>query len=116
MSNLLRGNIECLSTHVYLLIDIDTGQYEEDAGAAGAASKEEAQPEDDRPFVLLHHLPKDTKVIIFLMMITMVMVMVMVQKNTLRQKQREKGRVTTMMMRERQVRAHLQQSSSSSSS
>ena len=56
MSNLLRGNIECLSTHVYLLIDIDTGQYEEDAGAAGAASKKEAQPEDDRPFVLLHHL------------------------------------------------------------
>ena len=39
--------------HVNLLVDVDAGDDEEDAGAPGSPRQQSAQPEDDRPLVLL---------------------------------------------------------------
>ena len=42
--------------HVNLLVDVDTGDDEEDAGAPRSPRQQPAQAEDDGPLVLLHHL------------------------------------------------------------
>ena len=54
--NLLWGNFKCLTPHVDLLVDIHTGDDEEDPGPPGSSSQKSAQPEDDGPLVLLDHL------------------------------------------------------------
>ena len=53
LSNLLRRDVESLCSHVNLLVDVDAGEDEEDARAAGAARQEEAQSENDSSLVFL---------------------------------------------------------------
>ena len=53
---LLRWDLECFSSHVNLLVDINAGDDKEDPGAAGPARQEAAQSEDDGSLVLLDHL------------------------------------------------------------
>ena len=53
---LLWWNFVSAGPHINFLINIHAGDDEEDAGSARPAGQEAAQPEDDRPLVLLHHL------------------------------------------------------------
>ena len=55
----LRWDLECFSSHVNLLVDIDTGDDKEDPGAPGSTSQQPAQSEDDGPLVLLDHLDRE---------------------------------------------------------
>ena len=45
-----------MAPHVNLLVDINTGNDEEDPRTPGSSCQEPAQPEDDGPLVLLDHL------------------------------------------------------------
>ena len=56
LPHLLWRHVEGERPHVDLLVGVDAGHDEEDAGAAGAAAEEAAQAEDDDALVLLHHL------------------------------------------------------------
>ena len=53
---LLWRNFKSLSPHIHFLVDIDTGDNEEDPGAPGSSCQQPAQSEDDGPLVLLDHL------------------------------------------------------------
>ena len=55
-SYFLWRNVKGLSSHVNLLVDINTGNDEEDSRTPGSSCQEPAQPEDDGPLVLLDHL------------------------------------------------------------
>ena len=50
---LLRRDLVCGGSEVNLLIHIHAGNHEEDAGAPRSPRQQPAQPEDDRPLVLL---------------------------------------------------------------
>ena len=54
MTHLLGGNFKCLTPHVDLLIDIKTGDDEEDPGPPGSSCQQPAQSEDDGSLVLLN--------------------------------------------------------------
>ena len=56
LRDLLRWDLECFSSHVNLLVDINAGDDKEDPWAPGPAGQEAAQPEDDGSLVLLDHL------------------------------------------------------------
>ena len=53
-TNLLRGNIEVLHTQVDLLVDVDAGDDEEDAGSACPAGQKTPKTEYHCPLVLLY--------------------------------------------------------------
>ena len=55
----LRWDLECFSSHVNLLIDVDTGDDEEHPRPPGSPCQQPAQPEDDGPLVLLDHLDRE---------------------------------------------------------
>ena len=46
-------NFKSLTSHIYFLINIKTGDDEEDPRPPGSPSQQPAQPEDDGPLVLL---------------------------------------------------------------
>ena len=50
---LLRGNVKVSDSQINLLINIHTGNDEEDSRAPGTPGQQAAQPEDDCPLVLL---------------------------------------------------------------
>ena len=52
-THLLWGYFISFGSHVNLLILIHAGNHEEDARAPGSPRQQPAQPEDDRPLVLL---------------------------------------------------------------
>ena len=52
--NLLRGNFKCLTPHIDLLINIKTGDDEEDSRPPGSSCQQPAKPEDDGSLVLLN--------------------------------------------------------------
>ena len=54
--NLLWWNLISLTPHVNLLVNIHTGDDEEDPRPPGSARQETAQSEDDGSLVLLDHL------------------------------------------------------------
>ena len=56
MVYLLWRNLVGGSSQINLLVNIDAGNDEEDAGAPGSPRQEPAKPEDDGPLVLLDHL------------------------------------------------------------
>ena len=45
-----------MGSHVDLLVDINTGDDEEDPGPPGSSCQQPTQPEDDGSLVLLDHL------------------------------------------------------------
>ena len=49
-------NIKADGPEIDLLVSINARHHEEQAGTLGAPSSQSAQPEDDRPLVLLDHL------------------------------------------------------------
>ena len=51
--NLLWGNFKCLTPHIDLLVNIHTGDDEEDPGPPGSSCQQSAQSEDDGSLVLL---------------------------------------------------------------
>ena len=53
---LLWRNFKSLSPHIHFLVNVDTGDDEEDPRPPGSSSQQPAQPEDDGPLVLLDHL------------------------------------------------------------
>ena len=53
ITHLLGGNFKCLTPHVDLLVDIHTGDDEEDPRPPGSSCQEPAQSEDDGSLVLL---------------------------------------------------------------
>ena len=55
-THLLRWHVKGERPHVHLLVWVDAGDDEEDAGAAGAAREETAKAEDHRSLVFLHNL------------------------------------------------------------
>ena len=55
-TNLLWRYIKCLCSHVNLLIDIHTGDDEEDPRPPGSSWQQPSQSEDDGSLVLLDHL------------------------------------------------------------
>ena len=55
-THLLWGYFISFGSHVNLLILIHAGNHEEDAGSPGSSRQQPAQPEDDRPLVLLDNL------------------------------------------------------------
>ena len=52
-ADLLRRYLEGHAPHVDLNVGVHTGDDEEDAGPPGSPRQQPAQPEDDRPLVLL---------------------------------------------------------------
>ena len=84
-------HIVSASPHIDFFIDVQTGNDKEDAGTLGAAPEEAAQPEDDRPLVLLHHLPTASVGCSAVRMCTLTM------------KQRERGMVARMRRMEPSV-------------
>ena len=52
-SYLLGRDIKGLCSHVDLLVDVHTGDDEEDPRTPGSARQQPTQPEDHRPLVLL---------------------------------------------------------------
>ncbi len=61
-SYLLGRDIEGERPHVHLLVGVDAGDDEEDAGAAGAAAQKATQAEDDHALVLLNDLQRRERV------------------------------------------------------
>ena len=55
-THLLWGYFISFGSHVDLLVLIHAGNHEEDAGPPGSPRQQPAQPEDDRPLVLLDNL------------------------------------------------------------
>ena len=55
-SYLLWWDFKGLSPHVHFLVDIHTGDDEEDPGPPGSSCQQSAQSEDDGSLVLLDHL------------------------------------------------------------
>ena len=55
-SYFLWRNVKGLSSHIYLLVDIHTGDDEEHSRAPGSSCQQSAQSEDDGSLVLLDHL------------------------------------------------------------
>ena len=55
-TDLLRRDIKADCPEVDLLVSVNAGHDEEQAGPLGSPGSEAAQPEDDRPLVLLDHL------------------------------------------------------------
>jgi len=54
----LRGDVERDCSEVDLLVGVDAGHHEEEAGALGAARSQPTQAENDGPLVFLNHLGK----------------------------------------------------------
>ena len=52
-THLLGRDFVGLAPHVHLLIDVNTGDDEEDPGTAGPSCQEAPKPEYDRAFILL---------------------------------------------------------------
>ena len=52
-ADLLRRYLEGHAPHVDLNVGVHAGNHEEDAGPPGSPRQQPAQPEDDRPLVLL---------------------------------------------------------------
>ena len=55
-SYFLWWNVKGLSSHIYLLVNIHTGDDKEDPGTPSSSCQQPTQPEDDGPLVLLDHL------------------------------------------------------------
>ena len=53
---LLWRNFKSLSPHIHFLVNVHTGNDEEDSWPSGSSSQQTAQSEDDGPLVLLDHL------------------------------------------------------------
>ena len=58
---LLRGNVKVSDSQINLLINIHTGNDEEDSRAPGTPGQQAAQPEDDCPLVLLTMILNNSK-------------------------------------------------------
>ena len=59
--HLLRRDVKADCPEVDLLVSVNAGHDEEQAGPLGSPGSEAAQPEDDRPLVLLDHLDAHTE-------------------------------------------------------
>ena len=55
----MRWNLEGLRSHIYLLVNIHTGDDKEDPGTPGSSRHQPAQSEDDGSLVLLDHLDSE---------------------------------------------------------
>ena len=49
-------NFKSLAPHVNLLVHVHAGDDKEDSRTSSSSCQQPAQPEDDGPLVLLHHL------------------------------------------------------------
>ena len=54
-------DIKADGPEIDLLVSINARHHEEEAGTLGAPGSQSAQPEDDRPLVLLDHLDTHTE-------------------------------------------------------
>ena len=60
-AHLLWRNIKADGPEVDLLVSVNAGHDEEQAGTLRSPGSQPSQPEDDRPLVLLHHLHAHTE-------------------------------------------------------
>ena len=60
-AHLLRRDVKADCPEVDLLVSVNAGHDEEQAGTLRSPGSQSSQPEDDRPLVLLHHLDAHTE-------------------------------------------------------